>query len=264
MSHDGQPTQFPELNHLLADLTDTARSILGEDFVGAYLQGSFAVGDADLHSDCDFLIPVRRQVTAGQEAALRAVHDEIPTRPGHWTHHLEGSYPVAADLRSLDAIGRNWLYVDHGWRQMQWSTHCNNVVARWSLRECGVVLDGPDPHTLVDAVPADAVRNYARESAGTFMDDFSTWMSLDVAWGQRYAVTTFCRFLATLDTGRVISKQAALTWGRQRLSPEWSKLIEQVRRDRPRGYDESDLTPSDRIEQARAFASYAEARARSS
>jgi predicted nucleotidyltransferase len=33
-----------------------ARLILGANFFGAYLQGSFALGDADLHSDCDFLV----------------------------------------------------------------------------------------------------------------------------------------------------------------------------------------------------------------
>lgn len=88
-----QPTEFAELNELLTDLTGRTRQILGSNFVGAYLQGSFAVGDADMDSDCDFLIPVKGPITSEQEAALRALHDEIPTRPGHWTKHLEGSYP---------------------------------------------------------------------------------------------------------------------------------------------------------------------------
>ena len=77
------PTPDDELNALLAELVGRAREILGDDFVGAYLQGSFAVGDADLHSDCDFLVPVRRGPDPEQEAALRALHDEIPTRDGH-------------------------------------------------------------------------------------------------------------------------------------------------------------------------------------
>jgi len=46
-------TPFPELNNVLAGLKETAQAILGANFVGAYLQGSLAVGDADEQSDCD-------------------------------------------------------------------------------------------------------------------------------------------------------------------------------------------------------------------
>ena len=60
----GPPTRFPELNELLVELVERARAILAETFVGAYLQGSFAVGDADEHSDCDFLIPITTQPPA--------------------------------------------------------------------------------------------------------------------------------------------------------------------------------------------------------
>src|SRR5438309_382057 len=87
------PTQFPELNAVLRELTERAHAILGDNFAGVYLQGSFAVGDADIASDCDFLIPVNGPITAEQEAGLRALHREIVATPGYWTHHLEGSYP---------------------------------------------------------------------------------------------------------------------------------------------------------------------------
>jgi hypothetical protein len=45
-------------------------------------------------------------ITPDQEAGLRALHDEIPTRPGHWPHHLECSSPVKDELRTLDGLGR--------------------------------------------------------------------------------------------------------------------------------------------------------------
>jgi len=85
------PTQFPELNELLAEFTAEVRGILGDDFVGAYLQGSFALGDADLASDCDFLVVVR-SLSDEREAALRRLHDQIPTRDGFWCCHPEGAY----------------------------------------------------------------------------------------------------------------------------------------------------------------------------
>ena len=252
------PTQFPELNALLEEMTRRAMDILGANFVGAYLQGSFAVGDADMHSDCDFLVPVRGPVSARQEAGLRTLHDELPTRPGHWTHHLEGSYPLAADLRSLDGLGQEWLYIDHGWREMQWSTHCNTEVVRWSLRECGVTLAGPEPKTLVDEVRPEVLRAKMRQYASEFLPAMFTWVTFDIAWAQRYAVTTFCRILHTLDSGRVTSKKAALFWARDSLDQAWSGLVKQVIDDRPLGWDPGQAPRPGSAERTLAFADYAQ------
>ncbi len=254
------PTRFAELNEVLAELTGRAAEILRDNFVGAYLQGSFAVGDADQHSDCDFLIPVYRPITAGQEAALRTLHDELPTRPGHWNRHLEGSYPVAAELRTLRALGREWLYIDHGWREMQWSTHCNTEVARWSLRECGVTLTGPDPKTLVDPVPPEALRARMRASAATFLPDLTTWLTFDCGWAQRYAATTLCRILYTYTEGRVASKKASLRWALAHVEPRWSDLLQQTLDDRERGLDPADPPRPGSVERTLEFVGYVQRR----
>ena len=52
------PTPYPELNTVLRELVDRLQAALGDNFVGAYLQGSFAVGDFDQDSDCDFIVVV--------------------------------------------------------------------------------------------------------------------------------------------------------------------------------------------------------------
>ena len=251
------PTQFPELNEILLELTERAMSILGANFVGAYLQGSFAIGDADIHSDCDFLIPVRSAITAAQEAGLRALHDEFPTRREHWAQHLEGSYPLSSELRTLRGMGRKWLYIDHGWRQMQWSTHCNTEVVRWSVRECGVTLAGPDPRTLVDEVPAAILRARMRDYVGEFLPELFTWTDFRIAWAQQYAVTSFCRILHTIETGRVTSKRAALLWARDNLDPSWTGLIQQAVDDRSLGWVPDQPPRTGSVEQTLAFAEYA-------
>lgn len=230
---DDQPTRFADLNAVLRELTERAAGILGDNFVGAYLQGSFAVGDGDQYSDVDFLIPIRQPVTPEQERELRAMHAEFPHRAVTWAQHLEGSYPPATELRTLAAVGRNWLYVDNGASEMEWSTHCNTAVVRWSLRERGVVLAGPDPITLVDPVTADDLRAQVREDARRLMPLLPTWTTLDSAWTQPYVVATFCRFLHTLHCGQVTSKRAALLWARDSLDPQWSTLIQQALDDRP-------------------------------
>ena len=53
-------TEYSELNHILEILVSSVQGILEKEFVGAYLQGSFAAGDYDLHSDVDFLIGVEK------------------------------------------------------------------------------------------------------------------------------------------------------------------------------------------------------------
>ncbi len=225
------------------------------------MTGSFALGAADIHSDCDFLVVTEDRVTAEQERALRELHDEIPTRPGHWAHDLEGSYAPRAELETLAALGEEWLYIDRGWREMRWSTHCNTEDARWTLRECGIPLAGPDPRTLVREVPADALRSRARQLIETFLPDLFSWTSLDIAWSQRYAVATLCRMLYTLDSGEVASKPASLEWAMNALIPAWRGLLQQVLDDRARGWDPDEPPPPGSAEATIAFAEYAKGRA---
>ena len=66
--------------------------VLGENFVGAYLQGSFAVGEFDRHSDVDFIIVVEEELSDDQVLALQIMHERIFNLECEWARHLEGSY----------------------------------------------------------------------------------------------------------------------------------------------------------------------------
>lgn len=252
---DAAPTPYLELNALLRNLLQSTRGILGEDFVGLYLEGSFAVGDADLHSDCDFIVVTRRPVTARQERGLRTLHDDMPTRPGHWTTNLEGSYAPIDDLRALDALGRDWLYIDRGWRELQWSPHCNTVEQRWVLRERGVVVAGPEPASFTAEVPAQMMQVAMARQLPRLFDDLATWVDIDsLAWGQRYAVESLCRMCWSYVDGRVHSKAASLDWAMQHFGPEWRPLLRQVKSDRAIGWDPGDRPRDGSVQQTRAFA----------
>ena len=254
------PTPFAELNELLGELVARVAAILGDNFVGAYLTGSFALGAADLHSDCDFLVVTEDRLTAAQERALRELHGEVPARPGHWTHHLEGSYAPRAELATLASLDERWLYIDHGWREMQWSTHCNTEHTRWALREHGITLAGPAPREFVDEVPADALRHRMRQLIENFLPDLFSWTSFDLAWSQRYAVASLCRMLYTLETAEVASKRAALEWARDELSPAWRDLIQQALDERALGWNPDDGPSRADVQAALAFADYARER----
>jgi predicted nucleotidyltransferase len=85
-------TQFPELDEVLAAFVEGVRSVLRANLVGIYLQGSFAVGDADEWSDADFIVVT--QIALGEEdrLPLDALHERLYQLPSRWAKHLEGSY----------------------------------------------------------------------------------------------------------------------------------------------------------------------------
>lgn len=245
-------TPFPELNGVLLELVEHTGWVFGDDVVGVYLTGSFAVGDADLQSDCDFLVVLRGPINPEQERAVRVFHDEMPTRDGFWSRHLEGSYAQLDDLADPDRMGRAWLYIDHGQRDMAWSDHCNREVVRWTLYEHGVALIGPEPRTFTAPVPPDAVRARMRADLPTVTEDIRDWADFGHGWTQRYLVTTYCRVLYSLVTGAVASKRASLLWAEENLDPRWRPLLRQVREDRVLGLDPHPPPPGS-MEAALAF-----------
>ena len=75
-------TPYADLDELLAELLGHWQRILGPNLVGAYVQGSFALGSGDRQSDCDWLVATRGSLSEPQIAQLRKVHDEIPPAKG--------------------------------------------------------------------------------------------------------------------------------------------------------------------------------------
>jgi hypothetical protein len=208
------------------------QEILGESFCGAYLQGSFAVGHADAHSDVDFIVVTEDEVTPKQRAELQALHQRLYALPTSWAQHLEGSYISRSVLRRPDPDRRPLLYLDNGATELALDSHDNTAVVRWSLREHGVVLAGPEPRELVDPIGADELRAEMRWALGLWQEWFRSIDSM----GRRalaVAVLTHARILHTLAVGEVSSKRSAGEWALGMLDPEWSPLIRWALDDRP-------------------------------
>ncbi len=107
------PTQVPELNDVLLELIGSSKEILGTNFLAAYLQGSFALGDWDLHSDVDFLIVLKDEIPESLLPQLQAMHKRIYVLPSVWAQHLEGSYITQKVLRENKTDVPLW-YLDNG------------------------------------------------------------------------------------------------------------------------------------------------------
>jgi hypothetical protein len=229
-----RPTPYPELNTVLEALVTSVNAALDDAFVGAYLQGSFAVGDFDRHSDVDFVIVVADELSDGQVDALQAMHARTYRLPSLWAQHLEGSYFPAAILRNNTQGKVPLWYLDHGSQSLVRSDHCNALVVRWIVRERGVVLAGPSAATLVNPISADALRQEIRAT----MRDWGRQILRDPEsyrnrFYQTYIVLSYCRMMHDLVNGYPGSKRAGAAWARATFGPAWSALIDRAWDGRP-------------------------------
>ncbi len=251
-------TPFSELDAVLEDFVRAVRDILGDTFVGCYLQGSFALGAGDLDSDCDFIVATASLLGGVTAGLLRGLHNDIPTRPGFWTKHLEGSYADVTSLRGPSGVRVPWLFCDHGQRSLMWDAHCNTLHTRWILRNRGIALSGAPIADIVDEVPPAAMREAARLALPATLDEVRAWAPMDAAWTQRYIVSTYCRVLYTLHTAEVASKRGALEWATESLDRAWCPLLAQVMADRANGWNPREPPRRGSMEATYEFASYAE------
>lgn len=106
------PTPYPDLNAVLQKLVQSVQSALGNSFVAACLQGSFAVGDFDRHSDVDFIVAIEDELSDNQVQALQVMHERLYALDNAWAQHLEGSYFPREVLKDCSLRGRPLWYLD--------------------------------------------------------------------------------------------------------------------------------------------------------
>jgi hypothetical protein len=231
---DAWPTPYADLNAVLRELLVRAQDALRDKFVGAYLHGSFAVGDFDAHSDVDFVIVVDTDVPEAELPQLQRIHRAVFALPSPWARHLEGSYIPRDALRRPPPPSRRFLYLDNGQHELVRSDHDDSLVVYWVLRERGITLAGPEPRSLIDPVAPDALRREVRTTMRDWRADLLAHPDqLENRWRQSFAVVSYCRMLRTLETGIVESKRAAVAWAKTGLDVHWHPLIERAWADRP-------------------------------
>jgi hypothetical protein len=229
-----QPTPYADLNVVLRDLVTRVRNVLGDNFIGAYLQGSFAVGDFDIYSDVDFLILLKEDISVEDLPPLQVLHADIFKLECPWAQHLEGSYIPNAALARRPPPPRKFLYLDHGSTELVRSAHDDSLVVYWSLRERGITLIGPEPRGLVPPVPVDALRQEVLDTMHLWREHLlNNPNEMDNRFYQPFAVLSYCRMLHTLESGTVESKRAGAMWAKDSLHSRWHQLIQRAWDARP-------------------------------
>lgn len=228
------PTSFPELNQILDGLVFRLRTVLEDKLIGAYLQGSFAVGDYDRHSDVDFIVVLEGELTSRQVDRLQETHARVYQLGSTWAQHLEGSYFPREVLRDTSRAGEDLWYLDHGAQHLIRSDHCNTLLVRWIVREMGVTLVGPPPETLLDPISSRALREEIYHTlAGWGEEVLGNPEPFRNRFYQGYLVLNYARMLHDLRRGRPGSKCEGAAWAKANLDPEWRDLIESAWDCRP-------------------------------
>lgn len=229
-----QPIPYSDLNEVLTQFCAGVKDVLGADLIGIYLQGSFAVGDFDEHSDLDFVVVVQKELSSKQIETLQVFHHQIFQLDSKWAQHLEGSYFPAEILKNLPKPGQQLWYLDNGANQLVRSDHCNTLVVRWTLREKGVSLFGPLPGTLVEPISKEWLRAEIFETLNGWGSEILANPSAYNNWFyQSFIVLNYCRMLRDLHAGQVGSKRQGAAWAKTNLAPVWADLIDRSWEGRP-------------------------------
>lgn len=229
------PTSNSELNAVLHEFVKSVQEVLRENFVSAYLQGSFAIGDWDNDSDVDFTIVTEHDVSDMEDLmALQAMHAKIYRLESGWAKHLEGSYFPKMILKSGDPAKKELLYLDNTHDKLILSNHDNTLVVRWVVREYGITLAGIAPKELIDPVPAVDLRQEILSTMQEWSDEiFSGQWKMDNRWAQSFAVLSYCRMLHSLHTSKIASKLSGTEWAKSALDNRWTGLIQRAWDERP-------------------------------
>lgn len=242
----------PIHKNVLTHLKNEIKALLKENFIGAYVHGSLATGDFTTFSDFDVVVIIHKDIAQEEIQPLQQLHHRLYEElKSPWGQRLELSYvPIDIFRRRKDEPrdppneprSNNWIdpstqaspkyypfwYLDNGANQLVRSEHDNTQVVRWTVREKGIVLEGPDPKTIIDPVSKMDLINDMKDTFNLISLKWNNTNSLNSLGMQTFFVTLCCRAQHCLDTGIIASKKVATEWALQALEEKYRGLIKEA------------------------------------
>ncbi len=225
------PTPYSDVNEILGILLVAAKRILNDQFTGMYLYGSLSSGDFNPEtSDIDFLFVTRSILPAETIAKLESMHKQTWAHSHRRAGELEGAYVPKELIRRHDANGAPCPTINEG-RFYVAPLGSDWIIQRHVVREYGVIIEGPDPKSLIDFVSPNDIR-------GAVMGVLCEWwfpMLEDPSWLRNnhrgyhsYAILSMCRAMHALQHSTIVSKPVAARWAQETLDARWSQVIERA------------------------------------
>ncbi len=224
------PTSYPEVNAVLALLLSEVRALFGEELLGMYLNGSLSLGAFEPgSSDIDFLVVTVEALAGEQVRALSDMHARLLTSSLSYATRLEGFYLPQAALRGSAPTNTRYPFSAQVEGLLMVELGSDWVIQRHLVRETAIVLWGPSPQTLLDAVLPGELRAAVLERVtGYWKQQLEHPEWLRTREEQAFAILTMCRALYTLACGEVVSKPRAAAWAREALGAPWRQLIDRA------------------------------------
>lgn len=223
-----RPTPYPDVNEVLNILLRSVKEILGEQFIGMYLYGSLSSGDFNPEtSDIDFLVVTKTILPEETITKLEEMHNQTWATSLERAGKLEGAYVPQAILRRHDPLGPACPTVNEGKFYVA-PLGSDWIIQRHVVREFGVVVDGPEPTTLIDSVSPGEIRESVMGTLQEWwfpMLDDPSWLREHEPAYRAFAVITMCRVLHALEHGTIVSKPKAIQWAQTSLGEPWRQII---------------------------------------
>ncbi len=241
--------EAPNYKLVLTTLKNEVKDELKDNFVGAYVHGSLATGDPVAWSDLDVVIVIKEDISKEAITSLQKLHLKLYDKlESPWGQRLELSYVPMDIFRKRSTVPRDppneprsddWIdpstqappqfypfwYLDNGAKELVRSEHDNTQIVRWTVREKGIVLEGPDPKTIIDPVSKTDLVSDLKNTFNMIASKWNNPESLNSLGMQTFFVTLCCRALHCLHSGIIASKKVASEWAQQTLNEEYSDLI---------------------------------------
>lgn len=220
---------YPDIKTVLYRLRSNVQNILKEQFIGMYIHGSLASGDFDpQRSDIDFLIVTASDLPEKTIMKLEIMHARIVASNSKWAKKLEGSYIKKQALKQNEppdfprpyVNGGNFYLSRYGY---EW------IFEKYIIREHGIVIDGPDPKTLINYIQSQDLQGSALKLLDkSWLPILHNGTRLHSSEYQVYAILTMCRILYTLQCGTLATKTVAAQWALESLDERFAALIKRA------------------------------------
>jgi len=225
-------TPHQDVNDLLTMLSKGLQDILRVQLIGVYLTGSLTYGDFDRgSSDIDLLIVLNNALSEVVREQVKNLHAQIAMKYPFWAKRIEASYITEDMMKYREPPEQPRPYINGGQMWDPDPPYGNEwLINLYVLYECGVVLYGPDPKTLIGhSIEIETLRKASQDDLHQDWEPLLKDPSpLEDPHFQAYAVMTLCRILYRAKNDDVTSKRVASTWVKKTYGERWSNLIIQA------------------------------------
>ncbi|NGO10602.1 DUF4111 domain-containing protein [Streptomyces sp. HC44] len=225
-----EPQTDPRTDPQTDDVLRLVHRVLGTDVIGVYLHGSAVLGGLRPSSDLDVFVVLRRRTTEQERRALLQGLLEVsggearngPGRPVELTVVAQGDVRPWRCPPRCEFLYGEWLRDEFERGMVPAPAPAPDLAPLITMVLLGnAPLFGPPPADVLDPVPHEDLRWAIVAGVPELLAELES--------DTRNVLLTLARVRATLETGTIMSKDAAATWVLDRLPARHRPVLARAR-----------------------------------